>query len=114
MDDINNILQLSMAKDSLRTLARLVRTARQRRNWTLSELSVRAGVPSSTISRLERTGLASTAALFDILFALDELSAVQDCLSGRLRQNELPRSLADVPNEPHRVLRVRHGKGEKR
>ena len=114
MDDKDNILQLTTAKDSLGTLARLVRTARQRRNWTLSELSERAGVPSSTISRLERTGLASTAALFDILFAMDELSVVQDCLSGRLRQNELPRSLADVPNEPHRVLRVRHGKGVKR
>ena len=114
MDDKNNILQLVTSQDSLATVARLVRTARQRRNWTLSELSARAGVPSSTISRLERTGLASTAALFEILFAMDELSAVQDCFSGRLRQNELPRSLADVPDEPRRVLRVRHGKGERR
>lgn len=96
------------------TLARLVRAARQRREWTLAELSERAGVPASTISRLERTGLASTEALFDILFAMDELAVVQTCLAERLRQNELPRSLADIPDEPRRVLRVRHEKGDRR
>lgn len=110
MDPIDNILELCTSADVRTTLARLVRAARQRRNWTLKELSERAGVPASTISRLERTGLSSTEALFDILFSMDELAVLQTCFLERLRQNELPRSLADVPDRPRRILRVRHEK----
>lgn len=114
MDNNGSILALATSREALRTVADLVRTARQRRNWTLKDLSGRSGIPESTISRLERTGLASTDALFEILFALDELSVVKDCMDERLRQNRLPRSLDDLPDKPRVVLRVRHGKGDVR
>lgn len=114
MVDSNHILSLETPKEMLLTFSRLVRLARQRRKWTLDELSERSGVPASTISRLERTGLASTEKLLAVLFALDELSALQRGLLERLRQNELPSSLADLPEESRCVLRVRHKKGDRR
>ena len=110
MSDKNNILPITVCSDVLATVARLVRVARQHRQWTIKDLSERSGVPESTISRFERTGLASTDTLFEILFALNELECANDCFVAMLKRNELPRSLKDVPVQPKSVLRVRHGK----
>lgn len=108
--DNDNILPITTVRDALAQAAKFVRTARQNRGWTIKELSSRSGVPASTISRLERTGLASTEALFEILFAMNELEYLHDYLSVNLKRNELPRTLAELPVEPRRILRVRHGK----
>lgn len=108
--DNDNILPITTVRDALAQAAKFVRTARQNRGWTIKELSSRSGVPASTISRLERTGLASTEALFEILFAMSELEYLHDYLSVNLKRNELPRTLAELPDEPRRILRVRHGK----
>lgn len=63
-------------------------------------------MPAATISRLERTGLASTAAFFRVAFALRQLEAVGDFLKERKRLASVPVSLASLPRRKV-VLRVR-------
>ena len=48
----------------------------------------------TTISRLERTGLASTDTLFKVLFALNRLEAFEDMLKEQLRIVKFPKMLA--------------------
>ena len=71
MSDINNILPLNTVEDAVASLCGLVRLARQREEWTQADLARRSGVPMTTISRLERTDLASTDTVFKVLFALN-------------------------------------------
>ena len=107
------ILRLTEPRDSLVSLREWVRRERQRAHMTQGELAVKSNVPATTISRLERTGLSSTAALVRILFALDVLEPLQDFLKERIRVCAFPQTLAEeVPRKP--VLRVRHGKAERR
>lgn len=111
-NDYSNILQLTTPCDALDQLQSLIRTARQRHRWTIKDLSSRAGVPESTISRIERTGLASTTALFKVLHALDELTTLVDCLKEQQRRNSLPTSLADLPEHRKVIQRVRHPRND--
>jgi len=90
-------------------LRRWLRAERQRVEWTQSELARRSGVPAATISRFERTGLASTESLFKIVFALDRLEVFRDFIMERQRLASFPRSL-DASPRTHPVLRVRHRK----
>ena len=84
---------------------------RQRAHMTQGELAVKSNVPATTISRLERTGLASTDTLARILFALDLLDPLHDFLKERMRLASFPQSLSEtVPQKP--VLRVRHCRRE--
>ena len=87
-----------------------VRGERQRAHLTQSDLARRSNVPATTISRLERTGLASTGSLLRVLFALNRLDPLQDFLKERLRLSAFPRSLREEPPKKQ-VRRVRHGKG---
>jgi len=100
-------IRLTTASDSLHALGLWIRRERQRVRWTQADLASRSGVPAATISRLERTGLASTDSLFHIVFALDRLEVFQDFLKERLRQAEFPLSAVDDPSRAD-VLRVRH------
>jgi len=89
-----------------------LRTERQRMRWTQAELARRSGVPASSISRLELTGLVSTDSLFKVLFALNRLDAFQDFLKARQRLANVPVSLQeDPPKRP--ILRVRARKGDR-
>ena len=97
-------------KDVLRTLGGLMRLARQREELTLEELAEKSGVPASTISRLERTGLASTDSLFRLAFALDQIDAFEIFLRERVRLAHFPKSFAQPANKSRTVLRVRHRK----
>ena len=93
----------------LSSLREVVRTARQREVWTQADLARRSGVPMTTISRLERTGLASTGTLFKVLFALSRLESVQDMLKAQLRILRFPKTLeGDSERTPRVVRRVRH------
>lgn len=103
------ILPLMQPSDVLDTLRLWVRKERQCNQWTQSDLAKRSGVPAATISRLERTGLASTDALFRIAFALNRLDAWQDFLNARLRLATLSLA-ADGAMPRHDVQRVRHRK----
>ena len=94
-------------KDVLISLREWVRLERQRQKLTQGELAKKSNVPATTISRLERTGLASTDALMRILFALEQIDSLQIFLKERLRLASFPKSLnEDVPVK--KVLRVRH------
>ena len=94
-------------KDVLISLREWVRLERQRLKLTQGELAKKSNVPATTISRLERTGLASTDALMRILFALEQIDSLQIFLKERLRLASFPKSLnEDVPVK--KVLRVRH------
>jgi len=104
------IFQLTQPRDVLDCMRQWVRKERQRANWTQADLARRSGVPAATISRLERTGLASTDALFRIAFAMNKLEAWQDFLKGQLRFAALPVTAdGDLPRSD--VQRVRHRKG---
>lgn len=114
MNDLNNILPLTTANDVLASLRELVRLVRQREEWTQYDLARRSGVPMTTISRLERTGLASTDTLFKVLFALNRLDAFEDMLKAQLRLVKFPKTLdGDFDAAPKVVKRVRHKGGAK-
>lgn len=109
MNDLNNILPLTTGEDVLNSLQELIRLARQREEWTQADLARRSGVPMTTISRLERTGLASTDTLFKVLFALNRLDAFADMLKEQLRLVKFPKTLeGDFGLIPKVVQRVRH------
>lgn len=112
MNDLNNILPLTTVEDVLASLRELIRLARQREEWTQADLARRSGVPMTTISRLERTGLASTDTLFKVLFALNKLDAFEDMLKEQLRLIKFPKALeGDFEPVTKVVHRVRHKGG---
>jgi transcriptional regulator with XRE-family HTH domain len=108
-------ISLVEAKDVLTTLREWVKRERQRAHLTQSELADKSSVPATTISRLERTGLASTDAIMRILFALNRLNALQDFITERLRFASFPETLREISEASavRPVLRVRHRKGER-
>ena len=96
------------------SLRELIRLARQREEWTQADLARRSGVPMTTISRLERTGLASTDTLFKVLFALNRLESVEDMLKAQLRLAQFPKTLeGDSETLSKVVQRVRHKRSTK-
>lgn len=105
-------LHLIVPMDVLAQIGELVRLARQREGLTQGELSRKAGVPASTISRLERMGLASTDTLMEVLFALNLIDSVSGFLLERLRLLKFPKTLADDSRAPQEIRRVRHRKDE--
>ena len=112
MNDLSSILPLTTVEVVLASLRELVRLARQREEWTQADLARRSGVPMTTISRLERTGLASTDTLFKVLFALNKLDAFEDMLKAQLRLVKFPKALeGDFEPVPKVVHRVRHKGG---
>ncbi len=107
MDDQYSI-NLVEPRDLTTALGGLVRSLRLRARLTQPELAVRAGVPPSTLSRLERTGLVSTDRLARVLFALNALDAFKEFLDGQRHLADLPTDLRNFrPNAP-RPVRIRH------
>ena len=114
MNDFNNILPLTTVEDALVSLRELIRLARQREEWTQADLARRSGVPMTTISRLERTGLASTDTLFKVLFALNKLESVEDMLKAQLRLAQFPKTLEGDSEALSKVVqRVRRKRSAK-
>ena len=106
-------LSLVEPRDFTAAMGRLVKSLRLRAGLTQPELASRTDVPASTISRMERTGLASTDRLARILFALDGLDDFKSFLDGRIRLAELPDDLSSFQSGRRRPKRVRHRKGER-
>ena len=102
--------RLIRPEDVLSRIGELVRACRQREGLTQSELASKAGIPATTISRLERTGLAATDSLLKVMFALDQIDAFENFLKERVRLAHFPKSLDQTANKPRTVLRVRHRK----
>ena len=104
-------ISLIEPRDVLGKIASWVRAERIRANLTQPELAIKSGVPKTTISRFERTGLASTDTALRILFALDRLDAVDAFLEERMRLAKFPKSLiadGDNPGVHRNLYRVRH------
>ena len=78
--NIESSIHLISPTDVLSTLREWVKLSRQRMGLTQEELSKKSNVPATTISRLERTGLASSESLSRVLFALDQLDSFHDFL----------------------------------
>lgn len=111
--NIESSIHLISPTDVLSTLREWVKLSRQRMGLTQEELSKKSNVPATTISRLERTGLASTDSLSRVLFALDQLDSFHDFLKERLRFASFPKTLEDeVPDK--KILRVRHKRGNEK
>lgn len=103
-------LSLVEPRDVTAGFGRLVRALRQKRRWTQQELASRAGVPATTLSRLERTGCVSTDRLAKVLFALDAIDGLHAFLEERNRLAALPDDLrAFSPGAP-RPSRIRHAR----
>ena len=96
-------------RDVTAALGGLVRSLRQRVQLTQPELAVRAGVPATTLSRLERTGLASTDRVARVLFALNALDAFKEFLDGQRHLADLPTDLKAFRPDAPRPKRIRHG-----
>lgn len=111
MKEEMDFLQLVTSDEVLLQMGAWIRLERQRLKWKQSELARRSNVPASTISRLERTGLASTDALMRILFALNRLDEMARFLHERLRYASLPQTLHALSiAQPKPVQRVRRRK----
>lgn len=110
MNESSDIFSLFVPADALQALRVWLRSERQRMGWTQSELARRSGVPATSISRLEQTGLASTESLFKVVFALDQLESFHEFLKERQRLSSIPRTLQE-PLRTKPVLRVRMRKG---
>lgn len=111
--NIESSIHLISPTDVLSTLREWVKLSRQRLGLTQEELSKKSNVPATTISRLERTGLASTDSLSRVLFALDQLDSFHEFLKARLRFASFPKTLEDeVSNK--KILRVRHKRGNEK
>ena len=108
--NIEDSIHLISPADVLSALREWVRLSRQRLGLTQGELSKKSNVPATTISRLERTGLASSDAVCRVLCALDQLDSFHDFMKERLRFASFPKTLDDeVPDR--KILRVRHKSG---
>ena len=73
-------ISLVEPRDFTAALGGLVRALRQRADWTQPELASRSGVPVSTLSRLARTGLASTDRLAAMMSMQRSVSFVRLCI----------------------------------
>ena len=101
-------ISLVEPRDFTAALGGLVRALRQRADWTQPELASRSGVTVSTLSRLERTGLASTDRLARILRARAAPHAFQDFLVARRRLADLPTDLRSFRPDAPKPVRIRH------
>ena len=108
-----DFLQLVTSEEVLLKLGAWIRLERQRLQWKQADLARCSNVPASPISRLERTGLASTEALIRILFALNRLDEMDRFLHERLRYASLPQTLHTLSAvQPKPVQRIRHRKNK--
>ena len=101
-------LQLIRPGDARAAIGQWVRQLRQRQDLTQPMLASKSGVPTSTISRLEREGEGSLDSFFRVLMALGELDRFHSELKDRLRISNLPRDLAEfkTPTPPRQRVRI--------
>ena len=113
MKQENYSLQMTMPKEFRTAVGTWIRAARQQKRWTQAMLASRAGVPVSTLSRLEQTGLGSLELLSKLLFALGMIDSLNDIVQERIRLATLPADLSELTHKaltlPKRI-RVRKDK----
>ena len=100
-------LQIVRPSEFCTSVALWIRAARQRAEMTQAMLASRAGVPKSSLSRLERQGAGSLLLVARVLFALGEIDALDDFVKARLRLARLPADLSKIPEPPKMPKRIR-------
>ena len=106
-------LQMTTPKVFRAAIGIWVRASRQQRRWTQAMLASRAGVPVSTLSRLEQTGSGSIELLSKLLFALGLIDSLNDTVQERIRIATLPSDLSALTEKPFSLpkrIRVKKGK----
>ena len=93
-------LQMTTPKVFQNAVGTWIRAARQQRRWTQAMFASRAGVPVSTLSRLEQTGLGSITLLSKLLFALGAIDSLNDVVQERIRLATLPADLSELTHKP--------------
>ena len=107
MKQQNYTFQLVRPKEFSTSVGLWIRSARQRADWTQAMLASRAGVPASTLSRLERQGAGSLPLLSKLLFALGEIDSLHDIVQERIRAALLPADLSRLPKTREMPRRIR-------
>lgn len=106
-------LQMTTPKEFRIAVGTWIRAARQQRRWTQKMLASRAGVPVSTLSRMEQTGLGSLEVLSKLLFAFGAIDSLNDIVQKHIRLATLPADLSELTPQalvlPKRI-RVRKDK----
>jgi transcriptional regulator with XRE-family HTH domain len=100
-------LQMVNPKDFRLSVGVWIRAARQRAMCTQAMLASRAGVPASSLARLERQGAGSLELFSRVLFALGEIDALDALVQTRLRLARLPADLSQLPQSREMPKRIR-------
>lgn len=107
MKQQNYTLQLVRPKEFCAAIGTWMRAARQRAGWTQTMLASRAGVPVSTLSRLECKGAGSITLLSKLLFSLGEIDSLNAIIQERLRVTLLPTDISQLPKTREMPRRIR-------
>src|SRR4051812_15355305 len=105
--ELLNFLQMATPIDARKAMGQWLRLLRQRQDLTQPKLASKSGVPTSTLSRLEREGHGSIDSLMRVLHALAELDSFHSHINERLRQASLPRDISELPKPKWQRQRVR-------
>jgi len=103
----NSPISVTIPKEAQQTLGKWLRLSRQNQMLTLVMLASKSGVPTMTLSRLEREGRGSLEAAMRALHALGELDAFNQYLLEQLRRASLPQDISQLEKPQRPKLRVR-------
>ena len=93
-------LQMTTPKAFRTAVGVWMRASRQQRRWTQAMLASRAGIPVSTLSRLEQTGSGSIELLSKLFFALGLIDSLNEVVQERIRIATLPADLSTLTEKP--------------
>lgn len=107
-------LQIARPREFCRALGQWIRAERQRAEQTQAMLAKRAGVPSSSLSRLEMQGAGSLELVAKTLVALGKLDGLNDFVKEQNRMALLPKDISELARSSKITRRVRPKRKEGR
>jgi transcriptional regulator with XRE-family HTH domain len=111
MNQWNFSLQLVRPREFSASVGIWIRATRQRNGYTQSMLASRAGVPASSLSRLERQGEGSISLLAKLLFALGTIDSFHAFVREQIRLAMLPSDISRLPKDLKMPKRIRPKQG---
>lgn len=99
-------LQLVKPSELAKKIGVWVRVRRQQMDLTQAMLAQRAGVATSSLSRLESKGQGSIELLTRLLFALGESDILDEFIVERIRLARMPKDILQLPVEPKIPKRI--------
>ncbi len=103
----NYSLQITRPREFCAAIGLWIRAERQRAEQTQAMLAKRAGVPSSSLSRLEMQGAGSLELMAKVLSALGKLDGLNDFVKEQSRMARLPKNIVELPQAAKMPQRVR-------